>query len=156
MQKDEKGAELQRDTNSIVFQFADSLSDDAVSESVVPHVLFLSGDNQSCLSGVIIFLECHVQAVDVVGVFRDPICLPDEKIDELVGQVLVLTLADDFNRRIDLSVPALYEELQSSLILSAEGVEPREENEMRREELNSPLTVQPFQNLELSRRNAPL
>lgn len=74
-----------------------------------------------------IVAQCHVEAVYVVGVLRNAIRLPHQKVDQRVRQHVVPCFPDDGNRGFDFLLPALQEQLQSSVVLSAQAAETRPE-----------------------------
>ena len=91
---------------------------------VIAHLLLLPGDDEGSLRGVVVLPQRHVESVYIVGVLRNAVFLSDQEVDQLVRQVLVLALAHHVDGCVDFAVTALNEELQSSLILHADGVIP--------------------------------
>lgn len=62
----------------------------------------------------------HVQAVDVVRVLWYPVRLAHEEVDQRVGQHVVSCFPHHCDRRLYLLLPALQQQLQRSVMLSAQ------------------------------------
>lgn len=105
-----------------------------VCEGIVAQILFLPCDDHRGLGSILVFLQCQIQSVDVVGVLGYTVFLTHEEIDELVREGFILGFAYDVNGRIDFLVTALEKEAEGTRVLSTEGIESTQQRSMHDED----------------------